>query len=39
LLSSDLNFIRKNSQEGFENDNMFILQYNKDMTVTVLPAK
>jgi hypothetical protein len=39
LLSSDLNFIRKNSQEGFENNNMFILQYNKDMTVTVLPVK
>ena len=39
LLSSGLNFIHKNPHEGFENHDMFILQYNKDMTITVLPAK
>ncbi|HUW92473.1 MAG TPA: LysM peptidoglycan-binding domain-containing protein [Bacteroidales bacterium] len=35
LLSHDFGFSRDNTGDGFENRNMFLLQYKKDMTVTV----
>ena len=39
LLSYDLRFDSRNPDKGFENQNMFILQYNKDMTITVIPVE